>query len=126
MTPVIQIFQFKGPIDYFKTLIVNNLITKLTRVINLKAKEFLKPTLAKLLITILIPIPVDIIITHSTAYILDFYWYLLTPIITTYTIEKTYYKFNQFILLWIPFYISACIIDTLYRKVTDSSKKIEN
>jgi hypothetical protein len=92
----------------------------------LKAKEFLKPTLAKLLITFLIPIPVDIIITHSTAYILDFYWYLLTPIITAYTVEKTYNKFNQFILLWIPFYLVACIIDTLYRRVTYSSNKIEN
>ena len=94
----------------------------LTRVNNLDTKEFLKPTLAKMLITLLIPIPVDIMVTSSTANILDFYWYLFTPIITAYIDEKTYNQFNQYILLWIPFYLTACLIDTLYRKVIE--KKI--
>jgi len=80
----------------------------------LNVKEFLKPTLLKMLITLLIPIPVDIIMTFSFNYILDFYWYLLTPIIGVYT-DAMYREFNPFILLWIPFYLLACLIEAGYK-----------
>jgi len=82
----------------------------------LNIKEFLKPTWVKIFLTLLIPIPVDIIMTLSTEHILDFYWYLQTPIIEVYTPEKTYSQFNPFMLLWIPFYLSACLIDASYRR----------
>jgi len=85
----------------------------------LKIKELLTPTFAKVLITILIPIPVDIIMTSSTAFILDFYWYLLTPLITAYLDGQNRLQLNPYIILWIPFYLTACLIDTLYRKVIE-------
>ena len=72
-------------------------------------REFLKPTVLKLLITFVIPVPVYFAFTLSIENVLDFYWYLLTPWITVYT-DVLYHKFNPFILLWIPFYLSACLI----------------
>ena len=82
----------------------------------MKVYDFLKPSVAKVVITLLIPIPVDILLTSSTEYILDFYWYLFTPIIGAYIEGQIKNQFNPYILLWIPLYLTACLIDTLYRK----------
>ena len=95
-----------------------NLIKSWTREVHcLTFNEFLKPTAPKVIITLLIPILVDVIMTSSTAFILDFYWYLLTPIITAYIDGQMRNQLNSYILLWIPFYLTACLIDTLYKKV---------
>ena len=78
-------------------------------------KEFLKPTLAKAAVTLLIPIPVYILLTLNLEGILDFYWYLFTPTIKFYA-DVMYQQFNPFILLWIPFYLAACLIEAGYRR----------
>ena len=80
-------------------------------------KEFLKPTLDKLLITILMPVPVYFVATFSVENVLDFYWYLLTPTIKVYA-DVMYNEFNPFILLWIPFYLAACMIHEGYKRGT--------
>lgn len=77
-------------------------------------RDFLKPTVLKLLITLFMPVPVYFAFTQNIENVLDFYWYLLTPWITVYT-DVLYKKFNSFILLWIPFYLSACLILEGYR-----------
>jgi hypothetical protein len=82
---------------------------------DLNIKEFLKPTPVKILITVLMPIPVYFFVTFSIENVLDFYWYLLTPIIKVYAGEM-YNELNPFILLWIPFYLAACLIQAGYRK----------
>jgi len=81
----------------------------------LNIKEFLKPSAIKLIITLLIPIPVYVLLTFSVEGILDFYWYLFTPTIKTYA-DVMYQEFNPFILLWIPFYIAACLMEAGYRR----------
>ena len=80
-------------------------------------KEFLRPTSIKLLITLLIPIPVYILMTLSVENILDFYLYLFTPTFKVYA-DVMYREFNPFILLWIPFYLAACMIEVGYRRGT--------
>jgi len=47
--------------------------------------------------------------------VLDFYWYLLTPYYKVYA-DVMYREFNWFILLWVPFYISACLMEAGYRR----------
>jgi len=81
----------------------------------LNIKEFLRPSAIKLIVTLLIPIPVYILLTFSVEGILDFYWYLFTPTIKTYA-DVMYQEFNPFILLWIPFYIAACLMEAGYRR----------
>jgi hypothetical protein len=81
----------------------------------LNIKEFLRPTALKLIITLLMPVPVYILMTFSIANVLDFYWYLFTPTIKFYA-DIMYQEFNPFILLWIPFYLAACLIEAGYRR----------
>ena len=78
-------------------------------------KEFLRPTALKLIVTLLIPIPVYVLMTFSIENVLDFYGYLLTPTIKYYA-DIMYQEFNPFILLWIPFYLAACLIEAGYRR----------
>ena len=78
-------------------------------------KEFLIPSVIKLIVTLFIPIPVYILMTFSIEGILDFYWYLFTPTIKYYA-DVMYREFNPFILLWIPFYLAACLMEAGYRR----------
>lgn len=77
-------------------------------------KEFLKPTVSKIIITLLTPIPVYFLMTGTIATVLDFYWYLFAPTIKVYA-DIMYPEFNPWILAWIPFYLIACLIETGYR-----------
>ena len=78
-------------------------------------KSFLRPTFQKIVITLLIPIPVDILVTLRVDLVLDFYYYLFTPFIKVYA-DVMYTESNYFLLLWIPFYIIACIIVGLVKR----------
>lgn len=78
-------------------------------------KEFLKPTIIKIIITLLVPVPVYLLLTGTISTVLDFYWYLFTPTIITYA-DVMYREFNPFILLWLPFYLAACLIEAGYRR----------
>ncbi len=78
-------------------------------------KEFLKPTWLKIILTLIIPVPVYILMTFSIEGVLDFYWYLFTPTIKFYA-DVMYREFNSFILLWVPFYLAACMIEAGYRR----------
>ena len=77
-------------------------------------REFLKPSIIKIVITLLLPIPVYFVMTGTIASVLDFYWYLFTPTINVYA-DVMYRMFNPWILAWIPFYLAACMIETLYK-----------
>ncbi|MCW4049880.1 MAG: hypothetical protein NWE89_09110 [Candidatus Bathyarchaeota archaeon] len=55
-------------------------------------KEFLRPTPLKLIVTVLLPAVIAYIVTLQTESILNFYWYLLTPIIKVWADEM----FNEF------------------------------
>jgi hypothetical protein len=83
----------------------------------LDIKEFLKPTIPKILITLVVPVLVYFAVTFSIENVLDFYWYLFTPWIWVYA-DVFYREFNPFILLLIPFYLAACMIVAGYRKGT--------
>jgi len=85
----------------------------------LNNREFLKPSILKIIITLLIPVPIHFIFTGSIFTVLDFYWYLFTPTIKVYADVK-YREFNQFILLWVPFYLAACFIEARYRRTLSS------
>ena len=78
-------------------------------------KEFIKPSILKIVITLLIPVPIYFIVTGTISTVLDFYWYLFTPTIKVYA-DVLYREFNQFILLWVPFYLAACLIEAGYRR----------
>jgi hypothetical protein len=73
-------------------------------------RKLLKPDKKKVILTVLLPIVVLFAVTGSLETLLDFYGYLLTPTMGVYDGTRTYRRFNNFILLWIPFYILACII----------------
>ena len=78
-------------------------------------RGFLKPTVTKIILTLLIPIPVYGIFTFRLDAVLDFYYYLLTPYIQTYA-DVMYTKFNYFVLLWVPFYLGSCLLVDLVNR----------
>ncbi len=72
--------------------------------------SFLMPDAVKIVVSLLLPAVVALLVTRRTESVLDFYWYLLTPMIPYYNGDKITRIFNQYILLWIPFYLAACFI----------------
>ena len=78
-------------------------------------KEFLRPTFGKVLVTLLVPAAVYLMLTFTVDGVVDFYWYLLSPFYKVYA-DEMYREFNYFILLWVPFYISACLMEYGYRR----------
>ncbi len=81
-------------------------------------KGLLRPSLPKIVVTLLLPAVVALLVTRSQDSVLDFYWYLLTPIMPFYDGTRITYVFNGYILLWVPFYLAACLIVLLFRRRT--------
>ena len=73
-------------------------------------KEFLKPNLTKLAITLILPALIGLILTLSISGAFAVYGLLLTPGYTIYA-DQAYYEWNLYILGWIPIYLLACGID---------------
>jgi hypothetical protein len=82
-------------------------------------RGFLKPSFMKIGITLLIPAVIYLIVTSELDNVMDFYGNLLTPRIAFYddSLEDVRYLFNGYLLLWIPFYLSACAIVRLVSTV---------
>jgi len=76
---------------------------------------FLRPTLSKIGLTLVMPAVVRFLVVRSLEGALDIYFYLLTPRMGLWTGEGIVYVFNRWTLLWIPFYIAACVIELLIR-----------
>jgi len=81
----------------------------------LNINEFLKPSIPKILVTLVLPAVVYVFLTFSLEGVLDFYWYLLTPYYRVYA-DVLYREFNWFTLLWVPFYLSACLMEAGYKR----------
>ena len=77
--------------------------------------EFLKPSIPKILVTLVLPAVVYVLLTFSSEGLLDFYGCLLTPYYRVYA-DVLYREFNWFILFWVPFYLSACIVEAGYKR----------
>jgi len=78
--------------------------------------KFLRPDAVKVVITIILPAVVALLVTRSPDSVLDFYWYLLTPMMPYYDGTRITRVFNRYILLWIPFYLAACAMALLLRR----------
>ncbi|MCW4036585.1 MAG: hypothetical protein NWE75_05265, partial [Candidatus Bathyarchaeota archaeon] len=78
--------------------------------------KFLRPDAVKVVITIILPAVVALLVTRSPDSVLDFYWYLLTPMMPYYDGTRITRIFNRYILLWIPFYLAACAMALLLRR----------
>lgn len=78
-------------------------------------RGFLRPTVVKIILTLLIPIPVYVLFTFRLGTVLDFYYWLLTPYIKTYA-DVMYTEFNYFVLLWVPFYLCTCLLVELVNR----------
>ena len=72
--------------------------------------SFLNPNILKLVIVLIIPTIVALLVTGRLESILDFYDYLLKPMMGVWTWTEIDFVFNRFTLLWIPFYLAACVI----------------
>ena len=72
--------------------------------------ELLKPNIAKIVITLIVPAIIGLLVIHRIENTVDFYGYLLTPRLALWTGEGIIYIFNRFVLLWIPFYLAACAL----------------
>jgi hypothetical protein len=71
---------------------------------------FLRPNALKMVVTLLLPTLVALLVTRSPDGVLDFYWYLLTPMMPYYDGTTITRVFNRYVLLWVPFYLAACIV----------------
>jgi len=80
--------------------------------------KFLVPEASKVVVTLLLPAVVALLVTRRPESVLDFYWYLLTPMIPYYDGTKITHVFNGYVLLWAPFYLAACLIVPLFRRRT--------
>lgn len=78
-------------------------------------KEFLKPTITKLVITLILPAVIGLILTLNISGAFAVYGLLLTPGYTLYA-DIAYYELNYYILGWIPIYLSACALDPIIEK----------
>lgn len=75
--------------------------------------ELLKPNIAKIVITLIVPAIVGLLVTHRIENTVDFYGYLLTPRLALWTGSGIVYVFNRYVLLWIPFYLFACAVSII-------------
>jgi hypothetical protein len=76
--------------------------------------KFLRPDAVKVVVTLLLPAAVALLVTWRPESVLDFYWYLLTPMMPYYDGTKITRIFNMYVLLWIPFYLAACMAVFLF------------
>lgn len=79
-------------------------------------KEFLRPSITKLVITLLLPAAIGLTLTLSISGAFAVYGLLLTPGYTIYA-DIAYYEWNYYILGWIPVYIAACILAPVIEKM---------
>lgn len=77
---------------------------------------FLRPDGVKVVVTLLLPAVVALLVTRSPDSVLDFYGYLLTPMMPYYDGTRITRVFNRYVLLWIPFYLAACVIAWILRR----------
>lgn len=84
---------------------------------------FFKPDAVKLVVTLLLPVAVALLVTQRPESVLDFYWYLLTPMMPYYDGTKITQVFNGYVLLWVPFYLAACTFSYLVRRKGGGEKK---
>ncbi len=75
-------------------------------------RGFLKPSIPKIGLTLLVPAITYLIVTSRLDTVMDFYGNLLAPRIAYYdeSLKEVRCLFNGYLLLWIPFYLSACTI----------------
>lgn len=78
-------------------------------------KEFLKPNLTKIIISLLLPALIGLILTLSLSGAFAVYGLLLTPGYTVYA-DIAYYEWNYYILSWIPIYTAACALAPIIEK----------
>jgi len=79
--------------------------------------EFLKPRPLKIGVTPVIPVVIGLLVTRRIESTIDFYGYLLTPMMSYYNGNSISYIFNVYFLLWMPFYLIACAIVLLIRQI---------
>jgi hypothetical protein len=75
--------------------------------------KFLRPDAVKVVLTLLLPAAIALLVTRRPESVLDFYGYLLTPMMPYYDGTKITRVFNTYVLLWIPFYLAACAAVTV-------------
>jgi hypothetical protein len=75
-------------------------------------RGFLKPSILKIGLTLLVPAITYLIVTSRLDTVMEFYGNLLAPRIAFYdvSLKGVRYLFNGYLLLWIPFYLSACAV----------------
>jgi len=71
-------------------------------------RQILKPSPLKVFLTLLAPLLVGLILTLSLDGAIGFYQLMLSPGYTVYA-DEAYFFFNNFLLLWIPFYVISCV-----------------
>jgi hypothetical protein len=79
--------------------------------------KLLKPRPLKIGGALVIPAVVGLLVTRRIESTIDFYGYLLTPMISHYNGNSIYYTFNVYFLLWMPFYLIACAIVLPIRQI---------
>jgi len=78
--------------------------------------KFLRPDAVKVVVTLFLPAVVALLVTWRPESVLDFFWYLLTPMMPYYDGTKITRIFNWYVLLWVPFYLAACTFAYLVRR----------
>jgi hypothetical protein len=79
-------------------------------------KELLKPDLMKIVVSLLMPVPIALMATRRLENVVDFYWYLLTPMMPYWDGGDVTYIFNRYVILWIPIYLAACVVTQFARR----------
>lgn len=79
--------------------------------------DFLKPGIIKIVLTLVIPAGVSLLVTRRVENVIDFYGYLLAPIMPYYDGKNIIYIFNNYLLLWAPFYLAACVMVLSIRQI---------
>lgn len=79
--------------------------------------KFLKPRPLAIGVALVIPAVVGMLVTRRIESTIDFYGYLLTPMMSYYNGNSSSYLFNVYFLLWMPFYLIACAIVLPIRQI---------
>jgi hypothetical protein len=80
------------------------------------AVEFLKPSIVKVLITLIMPAPIAYLVTFNVESILSFYGWLLTPMYKVWA-DVMYTEFNVWVLAWVPMYLVSCTLVYLVKRL---------
>jgi len=82
----------------------------------MSGSEFLKPSITKVLITLIMPALIAYLITFNVESILSFYGWLLTPAYKVWA-DIMYTEFNVWVLAWIPMYLVSCTLVHLVKRL---------